>query len=108
MSITNVHALRILDSRGNPTLEVTVTTSLGKFAAAVPSGASTGIHEALELRDGVKSEYMGKGVDKAINNVNEIIGKKLVEAKIECTEQEKIDRWMIELDGTPNKGKEIH
>ncbi|RCH91772.1 hypothetical protein CU097_001413 [Rhizopus azygosporus] len=104
-TVTKVHARQIFDSRGNPTVEVEVTTAKGVFRAAVPSGASTGIHEALELRDGDKSQYMGKGVTKAVNNVNTIIGPALVESNIPVTEQKQIDDFLIQLDGTPNKGK---
>ena len=78
MSITKVHARTVYDSRGNPTVEVEITTENGLFRAIVPSGASTGIHEAVELRDGNKSEWMGKGVTKAVSNVNSIIGPALI------------------------------
>lgn len=78
MSITKVHARTVYDSRGNPTVEVEITTENGPFRAIVPSGASTGIHEAVELRDGNKSEWMGKGVTKAVSNVNSIIGPALI------------------------------
>lgn len=100
VTITFLHAREILDSRGNPTIEVEVTA--GKFVgiAAVPSGASTGIHEALELRDGGK-RFLGLGVQKAIHNVEKIIAPKL--KGIDCLAQEKIDRLMISLDGTNNK-----
>ncbi|KAG0748235.1 hypothetical protein G6F60_001498 [Rhizopus arrhizus] len=104
-TVTKVHARQIFDSRGNPTVEVEVTTAKGVFRAAVPSGASTGIHEALELRDGDKSQYMGKGVTKAVNNVNSVIAPALIESKIPVTEQKAIDDFLIELDGTANKGK---
>ncbi|GAA5884458.1 hypothetical protein JCM16303_005090 [Sporobolomyces ruberrimus] len=105
MSISKIHARQIWDSRGNPTVEVDVTTEKGLFRAAVPSGASTGIHEAVELRDGDKSKYLGKGVTKAVANVNDVIAPKLIEAKLDITNQEKIDQFLIDLDGTPNKGK---
>jgi enolase len=100
--ITNVVAREILDSRGNPTVECDVTTDKGTFTACVPSGASTGIYEALELRDGDKSRYLGKGVLKAVDNVNNIIGPAL---KGMCaSEQTKIDNLMVrELDGTQNE-----
>jgi len=102
--IANIHARQILDSRGNPTVEVDVITESGFIGrAAVPSGASTGKHEAVELRDGDKSVYVGKGVLKAVENVNNIIASKLV--GIPATEQALIDRMLIELDGTPNKAK---
>ncbi|KAG2189731.1 hypothetical protein INT46_000131 [Mucor plumbeus] len=104
-TVSKVFARQIFDSRGNPTVEVEVTTSKGVFRAAVPSGASTGIHEAVELRDGDKSAYMGKGVLKAVANVNDVIGPKLIEAKIAVTEQKTIDDFLIKLDGTANKGK---
>jgi hypothetical protein len=105
MPITKIHARQIFDSRGNPTVEVDVTTELGLFRAAVPSGASTGVHEALELRDGVKAEYLGKGVKQAVKNVNEIIAPALIEANIDVTNQEAIDDFLLKLDGTPNKSK---
>ncbi|OYU96215.1 MAG: phosphopyruvate hydratase [Bacteroidetes bacterium B1(2017)] len=102
-SIINIHARQILDSRGNPTVEVEVVTEGGALGrAAVPSGASTGIHEAVELRDGDKHLYMGKGVLKAVKNVNEEINDKLL--GIDVFEQNEIDRKMIKLDGTDNKG----
>ena len=102
--IVNIHARQILDSRGNPTVEVDVMTESGIVGrAAVPSGASTGVHEAVELRDGDKSYFMGKGVQKAVHNVNEIIADEL--AGYYVTDQVEIDKRMIELDGTPNKGK---
>jgi len=101
--IIDVHARQILDSRGNPTIEVDVLTENGAFGrAAVPSGASTGVHEAVELRDNDKSVYMGKGVLKAVANVNDIIAKEL--QGIDVFNQNLIDSIMIELDGTPNKG----
>ncbi|MDH7464438.1 phosphopyruvate hydratase [Chitinophagaceae bacterium 26-R-25] len=102
--ITEVHARQILDSRGNPTVEVDVTTDEGAVGrAAVPSGASTGIHEAVELRDNDKKKYVGKGVLKAVKNVNDIIASELL--GLEVSDQAGIDQLMIELDGTPNKGK---
>jgi len=101
--IQSIHARQILDSRGNPTIEVDVYTENGAFGrAAVPSGASTGINEAVELRDGDKGAYMGKGVLKAVANVNDIIASELV--GFDVFEQNMIDQIMIELDGTPNKG----
>jgi len=103
-SIIDIHARQILDSRGNPTIEAEVFTEDGGFGrAAVPSGASTGIHEAMELRDGDKSKYLGKGVLKAVDNVNNIIAEAL--DGIEVIEQNEIDSAMIELDGTDNKSK---
>ncbi len=102
--IVEVHARQILDSRGNPTVEVDVLTDDGALGrAAVPSGASTGIHEAVELRDGDKKKYASKGVLKAVANVNDIIAENLIGYDI--TQQAAIDEAMIELDGTPNKGK---
>ena len=102
--IVNIHARQILDSRGNPTVEVDVMTDTGVIGrAAVPSGASTGVHEAVELRDGDKSYFMGKGVQKAVHNVNEIMAEEL--AGYYVTDQVEIDKRMIDLDGTPNKGK---
>jgi enolase len=102
--IIDVHARQILDSRGNPTIEVDVITENGVLGrAAVPSGASTGMHEAVELRDDDKKVYMGKGVLKAIANVNDIIAAEL--KGIDVFEQNAIDSLMIELDGTENKGK---
>ncbi len=102
--ITDVYAREVLDSRGNPTVEVEVYTESGAFGRAlVPSGASTGEYEAVELRDGDKSRYLGKGVLKAVENVNEVIAPEIV--GLDVTDQVAIDRTMIELDGTPNKGK---
>ena len=98
--------LEVLDSRGNPTVEVEVLTESGAFGRAlVPSGASTGEHEAVELRDGDKSRYSGKGVTKAVENVNEIIAPEIVEGEFSVLDQVSIDKMMIQLDGTPNKGK---
>jgi enolase len=100
--IIDIHARQILDSRGNPTVEVEVITEDGALGrAAVPSGASTGIHEAVELRDGDKHVYMGKGVLKAVKNVNEEICNKLI--GVDVFEQNEIDRKMLKLDGTDNK-----
>jgi enolase len=102
-AIRSVHAREILDSRGNPTLEVDVALEGGAVGTAkVPSGASTGVHEALELRDGDKSRYGGKGVLKAVANVNEVIGPEIIGTP--ATEQRTIDETMIALGGTPNKG----
>ncbi|MFA5850606.1 MAG: phosphopyruvate hydratase [Bacteroidales bacterium] len=104
MEITNIHAREILDSRGNPTIEVDVQLLSGAFGrAAVPSGASTGSNEALELRDGDKSRYLGKGVLKAVENVNEIIAPHLL--GMSALNQPLIDKYLIELDGTPTKSK---
>ena len=100
--IKDVHAIQILDSRGNPTVQVEVTTSNGvKGIASVPSGASTGSFEAVELRDGDKNNYLGKSVEKAVKNVNEKIAKKVIGMNV--FEQRKIDEEMIKLDDTPNK-----
>ena len=102
--ITGIHARQILDSRGNPTVEVDVVTESGYFGrAAIPSGASTGTHEAVELRDGDKTRYLGKGVLKAVDNVNSIIAKEIVGMHV--LEQQYIDNAMIKLDGTENKAK---
>lgn len=104
MKIFSIHARQILDSRGNPTVEADVTLSDGSFGrAAVPSGASTGSHEAVELRDGDKSRYGGKSVMKAVENVNTLIADALKGE--DPLRQDKIDELMIELDGTSNKGK---
>ncbi|MBN2403892.1 MAG: phosphopyruvate hydratase [Spirochaetes bacterium] len=103
-TITDVHAREILDSRGNPTIEVDVELSSGFIGrAAIPSGASTGEHEAVELRDGDKKRYNGKGVQKAVDNVNEIISGSIIE--MDAVNQIEIDRVLIDLDGTPNKSK---
>jgi len=102
--IETIHARQILDSRGNPTVEVDVVTESGAIGrAAVPSGASTGTHEAVELRDGDKKRYLGKGVLKAVENVNSRIAEEVVGVSV--FEQSLIDKIMLELDGTPNKGK---
>ncbi|KIL43773.1 phosphopyruvate hydratase [Jeotgalibacillus campisalis] len=103
--ITDVYAREILDSRGNPTIEVEVYTESGAFGRAlVPSGASTGEHEAVELRDGDKNRYLGKGVLQAVDNVNNVIAPELIDSYL-VLDQVSIDRAMIELDGTENKGK---
>jgi len=103
-AIVDITAREILDSRGNPTVEVDVLLEDGSFGrAAVPSGASTGAHEAIELRDTRAKRYMGKGVAAAVKNVNEIIAPEVVGMDAAC--QEELDVLMIELDGTPNKGK---
>jgi enolase len=101
--IVSIHAREILDSRGNPTVEAEVLLSGGALGiAAVPSGASTGEHEALELRDGDARRYLGKGVTTAVDNIHKVIEPELV--GMDATDQAEIDRTMIELDGTPNKG----
>ncbi len=103
-AITHIHARQILDSRGNPTVEAEVFTEDGGFGrAAVPSGASTGIHEAAELRDGDKAVFLGKGVLNAVDNVNNIIADAL--EGVEITSQNEIDQAMLDLDGTSNKSK---
>lgn len=103
-TIQSIHARQILDSRGNPTVEVDVRTESGYLGrAAVPSGASTGTHEAVELRDNDSKVYVGKGVLKAVSNVNELIYPELIGMSV--YEQNMIDRIMLELDGTPNKGR---
>lgn len=102
--IESIHARQILDSRGNPTVEVDVITESGAFGrAAVPSGASTGTHEAVELRDGDKKQFMGKGVLKAVKNVNESIAEAIV--GFDVTDQNLVDKIMMEVDGTKNKSK---
>lgn len=102
--ITDIHAMEILDSRGNPTVEVTVFLDDGSFGrAAVPSGASTGVHEAVELRDGDKRRYGGKGVIRAVENVNDVIADALT--GMDASNQIAVDELMISLDGTSNKGK---
>ncbi len=102
-AIINIHARQILDSRGNPTIEVDVMTESGIVGrAAVPSGASTGVHEAVELRDNDKSVFMGKGVLQAVHNVNTVINEELIGMYV--TDQVEIDRRMINLDGSSNKG----
>ncbi len=104
--IEDVIGRQILDSRGNPTVEAEVFLENGISArAAVPSGASTGVHEAVELRDGDKSRYLGKGVRKAVHNINEVIGPELIENQMDATDQIGIDDLMVGLDGTHNKGK---
>ncbi|XP_013774802.1 enolase [Limulus polyphemus] len=105
MPITKIFARQIFDSRGNPTVEVDLTTDKGMFRAAVPSGASTGIYEALELRDGDKTKYHGKSVGKAVDNVNSIIAPALLAKNFEATQQGEIDEFMLSLDGTENKAK---
>ena len=104
VKIQSVYAREVLDSRGNPTVEVEVTGDDGSFGRAiVPSGASTGVHEAVELRDGDATRYNGMGVSKAVDNVNTIIAKEVIGKEV--TSQREIDEMMIALDGTPNKGK---
>ena len=103
-NIIDIHGRQILDSRGNPTVEVDVILADGsKGTAAVPSGASTGAHEAWELRDDVPNYYMGKGVTKAVDHINTMIAEAIV--GMDALDQTGIDRAMIEMDGTPNKKK---
>lgn len=103
--VSKVCAREIFDSRGNPTVEVDITTSKGSYRAAVPSGASTGIYEALELRDKDPKRFLGKGVLKAVENVNKVIGPALIEKNIDVTKQADVDKIMLDLDGTENKSK---
>ena len=102
--ITDIRAREIIDSRGNPTVEVDVELESGIIGrAAVPSGASTGEHEAVELRDGDKDRYLGKGVLKAVDNVDNVIAPELI--GLDACDQLTIDKALLEIDGTPNKGK---
>merc|ERR1712180_63123 len=103
MPIKKIFARQIYDSRGNPTVEVDLTTEKGIFRAAVLSGASTGIYEALELRDKDKAKWHGKGVTKAVDNVNKVIAPALIEANVNPVDQTAIDEMMLKLDGTDNK-----
>ena len=106
LKIISCFAREILDSRGNPTIEVDVVLEGGALGrAAVPSGASTGEHEALELRDKDKKRYLGKGVLKAVNNVNQVIAEKLLKKGFDATQQTEIDKFLIDLDGTKDKSK---
>uniref|UniRef100_A0A674PDU5 phosphopyruvate hydratase n=1 Tax=Takifugu rubripes TaxID=31033 RepID=A0A674PDU5_TAKRU len=107
MSIVSIHAREIFDSRGNPTVEVDLCTDKGLFRAAVPSGASTGIYEALELRDNEKSRFLGKGVSKAVNHINTSLAAALVGQDLSVVDQARIDQVMIDLDGTENKSLEL-
>ena len=103
-NIAEIRAREILDSRGNPTVEADVTLTSGAMGrAAVPSGASTGEHEAVELRDGDQQRYMGKGVLKAVENVNGEIAEAI--AGMDASDQRAVDHRLIDLDGTPNKGR---
>src|SRR6187455_3359597 len=102
--ISEIFARQILDSRGNPTVEVDVYTSEGALGrAAVPSGASTGEHEAVELRDADAARYLGKGVLKAVGNVNDVLAPEIVD--LDVMDQVYVDQRLCELDGTPNKSK---
>ncbi|EME39630.1 enolase-like protein [Dothistroma septosporum NZE10] len=103
MGISKIHARSVYDSRGNPTVEVDIVTETGLHRAIVPSGASTGSHEACELRDGDKSKWGGKGVTKAVANVNEKIAPELIKANIDVKDQSAVDNFLNKLDGTQNK-----
>jgi len=105
MPIKSILARQIFDSRGNPTVEVDLTTELGLFRAAVPSGASTGVHEALELRDNEKNNYHGKGVAQAVGHINNSLAPELIKSGLEVTQQTEVDEFLIKLDGTENKSK---
>merc|ERR1712137_135228 len=103
MTITKIHARSVYDSRGNPTVEVDIVTETGLHRAIVPSGASTGTHEACELRDGDKSKWGGKGVTKAVGNVNDTIAPALIKEKLDVKDQSAVDAFLNKLDGTTNK-----
>ncbi|KAL1595684.1 phosphopyruvate hydratase [Paraconiothyrium brasiliense] len=105
MAITKIHARTVYDSRGNPTVEVDLVSETGLHRAIVPSGASTGSHEACELRDGDKSKWGGKGVTKAVANVNDVIAPALIKEKIDVKDQSAVDAFLNKLDGTKNKEK---
>lgn len=105
MAIKKIHARSVYDSRGNPTVEVDVVTETGLHRAIVPSGASTGQHEACELRDGDKTKWEGKGVLKAVENVNSVIAPAVIEKNLDVKDQSAVDAFLNELDGTPNKTK---
>ncbi|KAI0009808.1 phosphopyruvate hydratase [Xylariaceae sp. FL0662B] len=105
MAIKKIHARSVYDSRGNPTVEVDVVTETGLHRAIVPSGASTGQHEACELRDGDKTKWGGKGVLKAVENVNTIIAPAVIKENLDVKDQSAVDKFLIDLDGTPNKTK---
>ncbi|CAI4481048.1 AVB_G0025490.mRNA.1.CDS.1 [Saccharomyces cerevisiae] len=105
MAVSKVYARSVYDSRGNPTVEVELTTEKGVFRSIVPSGASTGVHEALEMRDEDKSKWMGKGVMNAVNNVNNVIAAAFVKANLDVKDQKAVDDFLLSLDGTTNKSK---
>ncbi|KAF2683520.1 enolase [Lentithecium fluviatile CBS 122367] len=105
MTITKIHARTVYDSRGNPTVEVDLVSETGLHRAIVPSGASTGSHEACELRDGDKTKWGGKGVTKAVANVNDVIAPALIKEGIDVKDQSAVDAFLNKLDGTPNKTK---
>jgi enolase len=100
MTITKIHARTVYDSRGNPTVEVDLVSETGLHRAIVPSGASTGSHEACELRDGDKSKWGGKGVTKAVSNVNDVIAPALIKEGIDVKDQSAVDNFLNKLDGT--------
>ena len=100
MTITKIHARTVYDSRGNPTVEVDLVSETGLHRAIVPSGASTGSHEACELRDGDKSKWGGKGVTKAVSNVNDVIAPALIKEGIDVKDQSAVDEFLNKLDGT--------
>ncbi|CAI4064007.1 hypothetical protein SUVZ_07G4780 [Saccharomyces uvarum] len=105
MAVSKVYARSVYDSRGNPTVEVELTTEKGVFRSMVPSGASTGVHEALEMRDGDKSKWLGQGVLHAVKNVNDVIAPAFVKANLDVKNQKAVDDFLISLDGTANKSK---
>lgn len=105
MTIKKIHARYVYDSRGNPTVEVELTTNKGLFRSIVPSGASTGSHEAIELRDGDKSRWLGKGVTKAVGNVNSVIAPAVIKENLDIKNQRAVDDFLNSLDGTDNKSK---
>ncbi|KAI1407842.1 phosphopyruvate hydratase [Hypoxylon sp. FL1857] len=105
MAIKKIHARSVYDSRGNPTVEVDVVTETGLHRAIVPSGASTGQHEACELRDGDKTKWGGKGVTKAVDNVNSVIAPAVIKENLDVKDQSAVDKFLNDLDGTPNKTK---
>ncbi|CCD24002.1 phosphopyruvate hydratase ENO2 NDAI_0C03420 [Naumovozyma dairenensis CBS 421] len=105
MAVSKIYARSVYDSRGNPTVEVEITTENGVFRAMVPSGASTGVHEALEMRDEDKSKWLGKGVLNAVANVNNVIAPAFVKANLDVKDQKAVDDFLLNLDGTANKSK---
>ncbi|CAI4052112.1 hypothetical protein N7582_005368 [Saccharomyces uvarum] len=105
MAVSKVYARSVYDSRGNPTVEVELTTENGVFRSMVPSGASTGIHEALEMRDGDKSKWLGQGVLNAVKNVNDVVAPAFVKANLDVKNQSAVDDFLLSLDGTANKSK---
>ncbi|CAI4053573.1 hypothetical protein SUVZ_15G3300 [Saccharomyces uvarum] len=105
MAVSKVYARSVYDSRGNPTVEVELTTENGVFRSMVPSGASTGVHEALEMRDGDKSKWLGQGVLNAVKNVNDVVAPAFVKANLDVKNQSAVDDFLLSLDGTANKAK---